>query len=96
MRLVFARAAERDLAEIEAFIARDSISAARRFVRRLLVACETLVDQPRAYAQAGVQDLRKRPMDDYLIFYRVSDRVEIVRILHAARDWVRLLDPADD
>jgi plasmid stabilization system protein ParE len=96
MRLFITRAATRDLAEIEAFIARDSASAARRFVLKLLDACEGLVDQPRAYAEVGVQNLRKRPFDDYLIFYRLSETVEIVRILHAARDWVRLLDPATD
>ncbi|WAC60511.1 type II toxin-antitoxin system RelE/ParE family toxin [Brevundimonas sp. SL130] len=96
MRLVITRAAARDLAEIEAFIARDSARAARRFVLKLLDACEGLVDQPRAYPEAGVQNLRKRPLDDYLIFYRISEAVEVVRILHAARDWARLLDPATD
>lgn len=96
MRLVFTRAANRDLAEIEAFIARDNIAAARRFVLRLLDACEALADQPRAYAETKVQNLRKRPIGDYLIFYRVSGDIEIVRILHAARDWLHLLDPDAD
>lgn len=93
MRLIFTRAANRDLTEIEAFIARDSVIAARRFVLRLLDACETLIDQPRAYAETNVQGLRKRPFGDYLIFYRALDDLEIVRILHSARDWAHLLDP---
>ena len=96
MRLVVTRAAIRDLAEIEAFIARDNARAARRFILKLLDACDSLVDQPRAYPDAGVQNLRKRPFDDYLIFYRLSDTVEVVRILHAARDWASLLDPSTD
>lgn len=93
MRLALTRAAERDLAEIESYIARDSRTAARRHILALLNACDGLVDQPRRYPESGVRDLRKRPHDDYLIFYRVTDRVEVVRILHAARDWAHLLDP---
>ncbi|WP_299172336.1 type II toxin-antitoxin system RelE/ParE family toxin [uncultured Brevundimonas sp.] len=96
MRLVITRAANRDLADIQAFIARDNPRAARSFVLKLLDACEALIDQPRAYAAAGVQNLRKRPVGDYLIFYRLSDRIEIVRILHAARDWAHMLDPATE
>ncbi len=32
------------------------------------------------------------PKDGYLIFYRVyEDGVEILRVLHAARDWPKLV-----
>jgi toxin ParE1/3/4 len=41
------------------------------------------------------EPIRKRVHGDYLIFYRVRGRqVEIVRILHGARDWNALL-PGD-
>jgi len=31
----------------------------------------------------------------YLIFYRVRDEVQVLRIVHGARDWLALLDEAD-
>jgi addiction module toxin, RelE/StbE family len=91
MKVVITRAAERDLAEIQAYIAQDNVRAADRFIQRLLTACEALSTQSRRYP-ATVQDMRKRPLGDYLIFYRLTTHVDVVRILHAARDWTRLLD----
>jgi len=35
------------------------------------------------------------PFRAYLIFYRVTDRVEVLRIIHGARDWAPLLDDSD-
>ena len=43
----------------------------------------------------GRGDLRRMPFRSYLIFYRVTDHVEILRILHSARDWASLLDDGD-
>jgi plasmid stabilization system protein ParE len=38
--------------------------------------------------------IRRRPVGKYLILYRIDqDRVGIVRILHGARDYERLLFP---
>jgi plasmid stabilization system protein ParE len=38
--------------------------------------------------------VRRRPVGDYLIFYRVAaDRVEVVHVLHGARDYEALLFP---
>lgn len=96
MRVRLADAALRDLTAIEDHVALDKPDAARRLVRTLFKRCETLAQNPRRYPAAGVADLRKRPEGAYLIFYRVTDDVEIVRILHAARDWTHLLASDED
>lgn len=91
MSVRLADAALRDLSAIEDHVALDNPDAARRLVRTLFKRCETLAQNPRRYPAAGFADLRKRPEGAYLIFYRVTADVEIVRILHAARDWTHLL-----
>ena len=96
MRVRLADAVLRDLAAIEDHVALDSPNAARRLVRTLFGRCETLAQNPRRYPEAGIADLRKRPEGSYLIFYRVTDDVEVVRILHAARDWTHLLATDED
>jgi toxin ParE1/3/4 len=43
------------------------------------------------YEQFGI---RRRPFGNYLIFYRVGpDAIEVVHILHRARDFEPLLFP---
>jgi toxin ParE1/3/4 len=43
------------------------------------------------YESGGI---RRRPVGDYLISYRLQDsRIEIVHILHGARDYEALLFP---
>lgn len=54
--------------------------------------CLGLAEMPNRFRQVGGTALRRRPSGNYLIFYSVGDRVEIVRILHGARDWISLLD----
>ena len=40
------------------------------------------------------QGIRRRPFGDYLIFYRINkDQVEILHILHGARDYEAILFP---
>lgn len=75
MKLVFTRAANSDIADIENYIARDNVAASRRFVLKLLEACEALVEQPRAYRASGILNLRQRLIGEYLIFYRVTDAI---------------------
>lgn len=96
MKVRLADAALQDLAVIEDHVALDSPNAARRLVRTLFERCETLSQNPQRYPEAGVADLRKRPEGSYLIFYRVTADVEVVRILHATRDWTHLLATDED
>lgn len=94
MKVVFTRPTYQDLAEIRTWIAADNPRAADRMVEKLVSACSGLSRFPLRYPEIAARRLRKRPVGSYLIFYRVTDKVEIVRILHAARDWVSLLDEA--
>lgn len=57
--------------------------------------CYELADLPRAYPLVPRYEhrgIRRRLFGDYLILYRVADRkIEIVRILHGARDYEAIL-----
>ena len=95
-RLVFAENAERDLTEIGDFIARDNAAAAAQFVMRIHEHCQLLAARPNIGRERPelAQQLRSFPLGRYVIFYRaVDDRVEIVRVLHGARDLRRALNP---
>lgn len=42
---------------------------------------------------AGFRKWRVRNYEDFLIFYDpLPDRLEIVRVIHGARDWAAILD----
>lgn len=96
MKVVLASVAIADLEAIAKWIARDNPSRAVTFVESLRERCEELGDFPLAYPlvprfeSAGV---RRRPVGDFLIFYRVTKRIEVLHILHGARDYEPLLFP---
>jgi toxin ParE1/3/4 len=84
-----------DLAEIKRYIAHDKPLAAARLIRSLrhrineTIAHFPDIGQPCDKLSAG---LRRFSVGNYLIFYRVTDRVEIARIFHGARDIEALFD----
>jgi toxin ParE1/3/4 len=92
--LRFSDHAERDLAEIVSFIARDNPAAAAQFVERLQEHCQLLTAYPlvgRARDELA-PGLRSLPFGRYVIFYRaLDDGAEIVCVLHGARDIRRIL-----
>ncbi len=81
--------ARRDLDEIWLFIARDSLEIADQFVDALTEKFTKLAASPRI---GRVRDdlspgLFCFPIKSYLIFYQFTEsRLDIVRVLHAARD----------
>jgi toxin ParE1/3/4 len=81
--------AEADLEEIGDYIADDNPENARRFIERLTSKLEALGRHPmmgRARPELR-SDMRSFPYGAYLILYRsVGDGVEIVRVVHAARN----------
>jgi toxin ParE1/3/4 len=89
--------AESDLEQIATYIARDSVETALKFVQELREKCESLADAPRGYPLVPRHEhlgIRRRPFGNYLIFYRVgSDAIEVIHILHGARDYEPLLFP---
>ena len=94
-RTIQADAARSDLAEIAEHLARESVETALRFLERVEVTLELLVENPgigrvRFPDDPEVEGLRSWPVGrfgTYLIFYRpVDSGIEVVRILHGARD----------
>ena len=81
--------AEQDLVEIYVHISSDNQPAAENLVRAINGKCEALARHPmigRARPELR-SDLRSFPYGAYLILYRVIDGgVEIVRVVHAARN----------
>ena len=92
-RVIRSRAARADLDQIWDFIAEASESRADAFIRRLTRTFETLAGRPligRARDNLGT-GVRSIPVGAYLIFYRpIEGGVEIVRVLHGARDYAKL------
>jgi toxin ParE1/3/4 len=95
VKVVFSRTANADLAGIGDFIARHNPQRALSFVRELRASATLLGEMPQAYPLLPRHEssgIRRRPAGNYLIFYRVDeDRVMIVRIIHGARNYDRLL-----
>lgn len=99
MKVVYSAAADRDLEDIGDWIADDSPQLAVAFVERMRGLCAAIGDFPRAYAvvrRFGDVELRRRVAGAYIIFYRISDFVEIVRVLHGARDQDLIFDPDEE
>ena len=81
--------ASSDLIEIWSYIADDSVANADAFIDKLYQAIQALARQPgsgrhREELAPGIQSF---PFGHHIIFYRVvAGAVEIVRVLHGARD----------
>jgi toxin ParE1/3/4 len=88
-----------DLADIWAYIAEDSVKHADRFAALINSQFRTLARQPhmgrsRPELAAG---LRSFPVGRYVIFYvPLPKGVEIVRVLHGARDIESALQDHED
>jgi toxin ParE1/3/4 len=98
MKLAFTPTARRDLQEIGDYIARDSRRQALRFVVAVEQFCATLTSQPERYPLSprhAARGIRRAPHRDYLVFFRVGETtVEILRVLHSARDTDTIIDKA--
>jgi toxin ParE1/3/4 len=89
MILRFRPEAENDLINIGAYIERDDPNAAASFVRTLREKCGSLLANPEIGRSRPelITDLRSFPVGQYVIFYRPRQEIlEIVRVLHGARD----------
>ena len=97
MKLVFTDEAKADLLHIGESIAEDNPVRAFTFVDELEDRCARLTGMPRAYPLVPRHEnsgVRRVPHGDYLIFYRVTaDTVEILHILHGARDYEPIMFP---
>ena len=76
MKLIWRRRAQRDLHELVAYIAEDSIQGAELVAARILKAAELLTKFPR---------VRRTP---YILVYKIdSKQVRVLRVFHAAQKW---------
>lgn len=96
-RVVKRPRAERDLIDIYLTIAADAPSRAANFLRlldrkMLLLADAPGVGSPRFPAYP---DVRLFPVGRYLIFYaplKDEPGIDVIRVLHASRDWLTLVE----
>lgn len=90
MRVVWTPTALSSLDEIQDYIAQDSPVAAHRVVLELTTRTRTsLGDFPligRSGRAGGTREL-VFPDLPYIIVYRVTERVEILAVVHTAREW---------
>lgn len=78
-----------DLAEIWNYIAKDDPDVADRFIRELMQRISMLSIRPQIGRKRGdlMAELRQFLYRRYNLFYtRIENGIEIMRILHAARD----------
>lgn len=94
-------AADRDLDEHAEFLAEESPRLALRFLAAAAVTFRRLagmpgIGSPRQFQNprlAGVRQWRVQGFPNHLVFYReTDDGIEIVRVLHGARDIDRILE----
>jgi plasmid stabilization system protein ParE len=99
MIVAITAAAEADLESIADRIVQDNPGRALTFAAELRRRCETLIDAPLGYALVPRYEalgIRRRPYRDYLISYRVTNEtIEILHVLHGARDYEAILFPGE-
>ena len=98
-------AARRDLVEHFVYLAENAgLDVAEHFLRSAEASFTELAHQPQmgaplAFKHLDLARLRKwriKDFDNHLVFYEPrSDGVSIVRVLHAASDWWRVLGLLD-
>lgn len=98
-RAIFAPAAAADLEAIVDYIAADNPAAADKVVTRLEDLAAHLAETPgmgRARFDL-LPNLRSFRLGRHLLFYRATTGgIEVVRVLHGARDFPALFGAADD
>jgi toxin ParE1/3/4 len=74
----------------------DSVAAADRWIERMHQAFERLAQFPLMGRERSelAPHLRSFPSGSYVIFYRrLDDGIEIIRVLHGARDIDAIFNP---
>jgi toxin ParE1/3/4 len=90
MRVSWTVPALRDLDQIQDFIALDSPAAAYKLATELIGRTDKLLTaNPKAGRTGRAQGTRElvMPGTPYIVVYRVRDVVEIVAVVHGAREW---------
>lgn len=94
-RVLRSEQAQQDLEGILDYLDRQSNEAADRFATRFDPTCELYAAHPQLGASSDeyAPNLRHFTVWNYAIFYRaIEDGVELIRIIHGARDIPRLFE----
>ena len=99
MMFRFTQGAKQDFIEISAYIAQDNPKAAESVQDAILETCQLLSESPEIgrhpdyIINPEIHFFRVKQYESYLIFYRkVTKGIEIVSIIHGARDLPDLLN----
>ena len=87
-------AARRDLDAIWDYVARDNPQAADDLIDHIALKCDAYAHQPMMGELRSdlLPGIRQFPIGTYVAFYRaMTDGIELVRVLHGARDVDSLL-----
>ena len=97
----FTNRANRDMEEIYRYIKTQlkEPQTANRQIQRIIQEAETLDAIPERYAKVGwepwsSQNIRKMPVDHYVVFYQVDKvrrAVSILRVIYSGRDVKKLV-----
>ena len=98
MKLRISEQARSDLRAIGDFIAEDDPRRALSFVDELEDRCRQLTEKPLIWPRVDrFPEVRRRLHKRYLILYRVvSDEVEVLHVVHGARNYASLLGDEDE
>lgn len=97
-------AAQADIDDSAEYLAADSLDVGQRFLRQVNEGIEEICEAPelgavREFNNPRIIGLRARPVkgfSNWRVYYLVADEtVEIVRVLHGARDLERLFSEED-
>lgn len=99
--VLMTQSAADDLKKIADYIANElrEPSNAKNLVGKIKQAVISLSEMPVRHSlvadeKLAIQGIRKMMVDNYVVFYVVSEKaatVTVVRILYGKRDWVKLL-----
>ena len=90
MRIRWTRGANQNLEQIQEYIAQDNPSAAIDVVFKIIKSVEILLDHPAIGRPGRVMDTRELVVNgtQYIVPYRIKkEYVEVLRVLHSARQW---------
>ena len=94
-------AASEDIIEITRYFDEQDVNLGEKFLKYLDETYEMIANMPelgelQRFRHPAMQNARIRRIKkftNYLIFYRIeSDKIVILRVLHAARDYMNLFD----
>ena len=92
-------AAVADVDDIWFYIAQDNPAAAQRVIERIADATARLEDFPASGSpRPDIHPAaRSIPVGPYIVYYRIgNETVDIVRVMHAARDADRIIESFGD